>query len=69
MVKRKLAGSIYPTVEISFDGTTFTQVTKMSVKTETVTFKLGEAYEHNFAELGVTKKVNPKLKYYGTINS
>ena len=57
MVKRKLAGSVYPTVEVTFDGTTFTQVTKMAVKTETLTFKLGEAYEQVFEELGVTRKV------------
>ena len=58
MVKRKLAGSVYPTVEVSFDGTTFTQVTKMSIKTETSTFKIGEAYEQTFEELGVTRKVS-----------
>ena len=58
MVKRKMAKQIYPTVEIQFDGSTFSQTTKTSAKTTTVTFKLDEPFEQELEELGITKKVN-----------
>jgi len=56
-IKRKLAIKISPTIEIEFDGTTFTQKTKTSVKTTTMTCKLGEEFEQTVEELGVTKKL------------
>jgi len=58
MVKRKLATSVYPTMEIQFDGTTFTQITKTAVKNSTLTFKIGESFDQTFEELGVTKRVS-----------
>jgi len=57
MIKRKLAAKISPTLEIEFDGTTFTQKTLTSVKNSSMTCKLGEEYDHTFEEAGITKKV------------
>ena len=56
--KRKLASSASPTIEIQFDGKTFTQTTITDVKTKTVSCNLGEEFEYTFEQLGVTKKVN-----------
>ena len=58
MVKRKLATSVYPTMEIQFDGTIFTQITKTAVKNSTLTFKIGEPFDQTFDELGITKRVS-----------
>ena len=58
MVKRKLATSVYPTMEIQFDGIIFTQITKTAVKNSTLTFKIGEPFDQTFEELGVTKRVS-----------
>ena len=57
MVKRKVFLSLYPTLEIQFDGTTFTQITKTSLNTDSVTFKLGETFEKTFEATGKTMKV------------
>ena len=62
MVKRKMAKQIYPTVEIQFDGSTFSQTTKTSAKTTTITFKLDEPFEQELEELGITKKVNIRVR-------
>ena len=62
MVKRKVFLSLYPTLEIQFDGTTFTQITKTSLNTDSVTFKLGETFEKTFEATGKTMKVCVKAK-------
>jgi len=56
-IKRKIAAKISPKLEIVFDGTTFTQKTITSIKTTTLSFKIGEEYEQTFEETGVTKKL------------
>ena len=69
MVKRKVFLSLYPTLEIQFDGTTFTQITKTSLNTDSVTFKLGETFEKTFEATGKTMKVCVKKLLFGSLSA
>ena len=57
MIKRKMLAGTQPNITITIDGNKCTIVTKITVKTITLSFTLGEEYEAD-PGTGETKKVN-----------
>ena len=56
--KRSLMASTSPTIEVTFDGTTFKELIKTKVRNHEFECKLNEEFSHEVPELGGAMNVS-----------